>query len=203
MGVDIQVYGSNKPLWSILVCSTPAREFMWSVLRSKMLSLIGTLPIQVISATDPCEITVGAKRNLLVSEARGEYVSFVDSDDDVYPTFIESQYVMLQGWPDCLSLEGTITRKGIAKKPFIHSLKYSAWFEKREAYYRSPNHLNVIRTDIIRQAPFEEISWVEDRKFSTQIYPLLHIERHVPGPQYIYRDAGPESANMRYRKDGK
>ena len=89
---------------------------------------------------------------------------------------------------DCFKLYGEYTENGVNKKPFVHSIEYDEWFEKDNVYFRPPNHLNIIKTDIAKQFKFPDISHGEDKDWSMQIKNsgLLKNEENIDGIYYFY-----------------
>jgi hypothetical protein len=132
-------------------------------------------------------ITTGVKRNNLLDRALGKYCCFIDDDDKVtddYFKIIEDSGLTY----DCISLNGQMYVDGKIDKPFYHSLKYTKWFDDEKGYYRNPNHLNPMRTDIAKQIKFPSKTRGEDRDFSKQLFEsgLLKTEYTHDKLQYIY-----------------
>ena len=185
---------SESPIFSILICSLHKREEflkrLLNILRPQL-----TDQINVIMNIDSGEISIGAKRNQLVDESlkdTSKYISFIDDDDrvsDDYCSRIITAIGIKDGAEevDCIGLEGIITFDGANPKKFIHSLKYTEWFEKDSIFYRNPNHLNPIKKEIACQARFPEINHGEDKDFSVKVLPFLKKENHLEGePIYFY-----------------
>lgn len=144
---------------------------------------------------------IGLKRNMLLNQARGKYISFVDSDDGVGDKYIESQLPYLYRNPDCLSLEGICHRKGLAEgRHFVHALWYTEWSEGTSHYIRTPGHWNVIRKDLALKASFPNNSWGEDKAFSDRIRPMLNTMYWIPNINYYYLDEGSDGATSAERE---
>ena len=85
-------------LWSILICGIPERyhsvqPLLLSLLESQS---VARMPdVELIYLMDNRRRPVGAKRNDLLAMARGEYVSFVDDDDEVSPEYVKTIYQMI------------------------------------------------------------------------------------------------------------
>jgi glycosyltransferase involved in cell wall biosynthesis len=143
----------------------------------------------VLHLADNRELTIGQKRNMLLTQSGGEYVAFVDDDDAVSVDYIEKVMNGLTKNPDCTSLTGSITFSDGYSRPFIHSLRYDRWIDDHEGkvYYRPPNHLNAIRRSLAVQVGFPSINSGEDRVFSMGVRPLLRREEWIEGIIYMYQ----------------
>jgi len=190
---------------SILICSLTKRASLLRRLKVCLSSQI-TNAVEVISHVDGGKLSIGQKRNNLLSEAVGDYVAFIDDDDLVSNDYISKILTAIESKPDCCSLRGEITHtmrievmqrgaKGRMyrkrnlqrqKHIFIHSLKYDHWFEKEGYYFRCPNHLNAIKRTIAKKVGFPHKDSGEDRNFSLRVYPLLKTEVEIKGVIYYY-----------------
>lgn len=123
------------------------------------------------------ESHISEKRNRLLKRACGQWVCSVDDDDMVNHLFVRKILDAVKGNPDCVGFEGMLVRRGENVKKFIHSIAVDEWFERPEAYYRTPNHLNPIRREIALVAGFpDKVSHGEDHSFSRQVKPLIKTE---------------------------
>lgn len=178
------ILGTKK--LSILICSLKGREGMlrnlMSILRGQM-----TNDVEILVEKNNRKITIGAKRNILLGRARGDYVVFVDDDDRISGNYISKILNAISTLPDCVGIEGEIhfKKKGITRK-FIHSIQYDKWFESRGIYYRCPNHLNPVKREIALKIAFPNVSKREDEHYSLRIRLLLKTEVYIKGTVYFY-----------------
>lgn len=170
---------------SILICTMPSR-------RDKLAILLGILQQQIIDSvevlvcSDDKIISVGHKRNILVSLATKEYVAFIDDDDTVSNDYIKLVLEAISSKPDCVGIEGIITVNGGNPKKFTHSLQHNEWKTENDVYYRPPNHLNPIKRSIAGSIKFPEINFGEDRVYSDAIKNILQSEVYIKKPIYHY-----------------
>lgn len=176
---------------SILIPTTPDRD-------EKFNRRIGfELERQIRPYQDHIEIvwdfgpeTTGFKRNRLIHKAKGEYTTFVDSDDMVTDCYIKKQLDVSISGMDCGSLNGLYFLNGVYGKPFIHSNKYTHWYNTPEAYIRTVNHLNCIKRSIALQVPYENITIGEDGRYSEALKAsgLIKSEYAIKETLYLYYD---------------
>lgn len=191
---DDKLYQSRKEMihLSVLICTIPDR---WIMLKSLLEDIAGytknlALNVQVLSDIRT-DITIGEKRQSLLVRAKGKYCAFIDDDDKVSPNYFNIiQNAVFSGTDyDCVALNGRYYMNGKFVAPFYHSIKYSEWSNDSLGYYRCPNHLNPIKTDICRKIGFVNKSWQEDKIFSESLKDsgLLKTEYSChKDTQYLY-----------------
>ncbi len=184
---------ATPKLWSILICTIDGREESFNQLCTTLTDQITGLGLQnqieILAYQDKKgEHTVGFKRNALLEQSQGAYVSFIDDDDDVHEHFVQLIYEKLCNNPDCVSLVGIITFNGTNPKKFIHSIQYSTYFEQDNVYFRPPNHLNPIKRSIAVQFSFPEKNFGEDADWTLALAQskLLKKEERIDIPYYFY-----------------
>jgi GT2 family glycosyltransferase len=187
--------------FSILIPTLNSRHILFQQVYSEIqnqIAQITTARIEVLYESDDGELTLGAKRNLLVSRAQGKYHCFIDDDDVVSPTFLKTFLPMIEDDYDCSSYVGAYYHKGEFKKLFYHSLDIQEWSQTEDVYLRCPSPLNMIRTDIVRQIQYKDIRNTEDYEFSIRLLDsgLLKKEYKIPYvPIYHYIDGVKENRN--------
>ena len=188
---DKLVYDSRKIRnydVSVLICTIPLRKNMFIDLLNRITLLKQSTKLSIEVLFDcRLNISIGAKRNDLLSRSNGSYSCFVDDDDkitDDYFKVIEESELKY----DCIQLNGIFYNNGIKNKPFYHSLKYDKWFEDNNAFYRNPNHLNPIKTSIAKQIGFTDKNFQEDYDFSKKLLEsgLIKTEYQHDKIQYLY-----------------
>ena len=162
-----------------------------SELRSQIYKLNLHDAVEILTDDRDRSITTGEKRNDLIANAKGLYTVFIDDDDMVSDKYVETILKSLSETDvDCCSLNGEITIDGYGPFQFKHSLEYERWYETfidgKKQYYRSPNHLNVIRREIAQQVGFKDISVGEDHDFSNRLKELITVESTIDDILYYY-----------------
>lgn len=184
---------ATPKLWSILICTMEEREHSFTTLYNKLqqqiLALNAEQYIEVLYYKDKRgEHSIGAKRNALLEQSSGKYISFIDDDDDIHERYVPMIYEKLLKNPDCVSLTGIITFDGENPHTFIHSINHIHYFEYNNIYYRPPNHLNPIRRSIACQFTFPDNNFEEDNDWAMAIArsQLLRTEERIDDPYYFY-----------------
>lgn len=153
--------------------------------------------VEIIWIEDDKEISVGLKRQLLLEDAKGEFVVGFDSDDFPAPTYVNDIVKALLQNPtvdhvgfieDC-DIDGQ-------KSKSIFSIKHKSWDEQEAGYdqVRCANPKSVIRKTKALRVGYKDMRWGEDRIFSEAVTPLLNSEIFIEKPlyYYIHRSTNPE-----------
>jgi glycosyltransferase involved in cell wall biosynthesis len=186
----------NQKLFSILICTLVKRQAMFRAL-SHLLEVqakscrLGD-QVEILSAVDNGEMSVGKKRNHLIATANGRFISFIDDDDRIDPNYVKiiTDIIKTNSDIDCVGMTGIYTVDGKNPRKFVHSLQCKEYFEKDGVYYRCPNHLNPIRRDCIKDIKFPEINYGEDSKWAFEIRDKNLLKKEVmydKTPLYYYR----------------
>jgi glycosyltransferase involved in cell wall biosynthesis len=165
----------------------PQRKEKLDLLVDKLKEQGGAMQVEVLTECDSGEMCVGAKRNRLLERAQGEYVCFVDDDDDVTDDYVDKILEAIKSKPSCVGISGRIFYQG-EWRLFHHSIEYGGWYTGTDGdFYRTPNHLNPVRREIALDAMFDESKgFGEDHDYSLRLRPLLETEIIIEEPIYIY-----------------
>jgi hypothetical protein len=131
---------------------------------------------------------LGTKRKMLLDKAKGLFTCAIDDDDNISTDYLKQivDAIKINTNVDCIGINGTIIINNGEQKQWFISCKYEDWFEENNIYYRTPNHITPIKTELVRQINFDEVPWGEDYNFSKKIKPLLINETIIESPIYIY-----------------
>jgi len=185
---------------SVLVCTLRRRAEKFRALRRKLLTQMEGRPAELLWERDDGERTVGAKRNALVARARGDYICFVDDDDDVSPDYVQRILRAVRSNPDCVGISGLLLQEGRRPRKFVHSRVYEAYVDGRP-YLRPPNHLNPVRRDLVLPFRFAERDFGEDTDWAMRVSAARVLTREVVVPEaiYYYRFRATDSATVARR----
>lgn len=132
---------------------------------------------------------LGTKRKEMLSKAQGLFTCAIDDDDWISENYVRLIVEAIKNNPavDNLKINGIITTDGENPKKWIISCHFEDWFEEEGVYYRTPNHICPIKTELVRIADFDEVAWGEDYPFSQRIKPLVKSEVEIEEPLYFYQ----------------
>lgn len=174
---------------SILICTLPSRvgDELPRII-SKLNSQSVGLPVEILYLGDNKKRSVGHKRNDLLKLAQGDYICFVDDDDDVSDNYVSSilDYIDNNSGVDVFSPAGVIDRDGSETLQFDFDLGHGRNYNKAGIAHRSPNHLCVIKKQLIEDVQFPDKSLSEDHAFASLIRKKLQREVKMPDVCYYY-----------------
>lgn len=197
--------GNNHAMrWSILICGLFKRQKSIEALIAKLVNQIVLAKlenaVEIVLFIDSGELTTGYKRQVLVNQSHGEYVSFIDDDDDVSEEYVSKIYRALNRAPDVVALKGIkIVRNQLFyiffqstsfTKPFpvgggLNDTVITLPFDNGELVARWPmaaglsqiyivcryvSHLNPMRRDIALRCPYPDKTLAEDLEQTICLY---------------------------------
>jgi len=178
---------------SILICSIESRTGSLNALLNNLSDQINNPEeIQILVEQDNGEMSIGKKRNKLLKRATGEYLCFVDDDDEVSAYYVKNILEAIKDKPDCVGIKLDYFVNGQFKGAANHTIKYNSWKTVHVAdgidfFERTPNHLNPIKSSIARLVKFQEIDRGEDHAWSCELYQYLKTEVEIETPIYKYK----------------
>ena len=196
-----------KKKLTITIATIPKRKPLFDSLMNELKRQISTFgyedEVEILFDSDDDRF-LGTKRKLMLEKAQGLFTCAIDDDDQISEFYLYHliSAINQDETVDCLAINGFITTNGQDERKWFISCHYEDWFEKDKIYYRTPNHICPIRTDIARLVDFQDVDWGEDYPFSQNIKPFLKRETPVPEPIYWYRYNTEESlANYQKQKN--
>jgi len=158
----------------------------------------------------PKNIGLGAARNTALDAAKGKYIFFMDSDDEISPDCIEKLYMKMQeedvdfvigSYKRILRTGETLT-DCINNSPCIHGNLEVAWqfFEKRNQFISICTWNKLYKTSFLRDNQIYCIPshLNEDNIFSFQLFLNASSCSFIPDITYFYYDT-PNSLENQYR----
>lgn len=171
---------------SILIPSTYDRLDCTRALVSKLNSQIQE-GVSITTKFDNRELSIGAKRQLMIEESDSEYIVFIDSDDWVSDDYISSILTALQSNPDSVGFkikcEGTKFTEGIVTN------KFPKWATVKGVYQRTPYQKSPIKREIALAIGYKDLRFAEDADYSKRLKKskLIKTEEFIDEYLYIYK----------------
>lgn len=178
---------------SILICTIDGREEKFNLLKHHLQTQINEFgrqkEVHILSKKDNKQISVGAKRQLLLEESIGEYIVYIDDDDMVPYFYIEKILDAIKLNPDCIGFR--IECKGTMGNTASASNKWDKWADNMGGfdYVRTIYHKNPVKRYIALQIGFKDMRFSEDSDYSNRLKQsgLLKEEVFIDEVMYEYR----------------
>lgn len=147
---------------------------------------------------DPA-LTFGAKRNVLLANAQGQFSAFFDDDDEPHPEYVKRVVDAIDDRTDVVGFKvacyGYAQRNGAFDRTIMEpadvSIRYDGWYNDRNGfkYVRCPHHLAPTRTGLARRIGYKEMHHGEDHEYAMRMHEagLLRNEAYIDEFLYIYR----------------
>lgn len=174
---------------TILIPTLPQRKHFYDRLRAAFACQILETGLYVkFIEDDDTSCSIGVKRERMKALVNTPYMEYFDDDDLPGPNHIAKVFEGIEKGVDCCSLHGIITTDGANPKHFYHSIQYTEMFERDNVYYRPPNHINCIKTELAQQCVFPDWQRSEDSNFCFQLRDkgLLKTEHVIDEVIYNY-----------------
>ena len=169
----------NRMKVSILICTIP-EPYRDSFYIGRLMDILQpqiTDEIELLIESDEKQMTVGQKRNKLLSMTKGERIIFVDDDDLVTDNYVEKllEYCNLDF--DCIAIGVEMTKNGQNKSIYDYSYKTNINTRERDrkspkfgqrVYGRMPDHLCLWKTEVARRCQFPDRNLGEDHEWAEQ-----------------------------------
>ena len=174
----------DNVLFTIMILSIPSRIEKYLIpLYDKLLKQSELYKeVEILCLVDNKIMTIGEKRQALLNSARGKWVGFMDDDDDVSDDYVASLVEAMKKHPEadvitfdqhCIVNGLTFTVNFSMKNP---NERYIRGMTK---VLRPPFHICYWRSEIAKQAKFEDSSYGEDYAWCLQMYPKIEFEVHI------------------------
>lgn len=175
--------------WTILIATVGERQEKFRKLAFKLLKQVAPYrgQVQILVYWNNYEFPLPEIRQDLIDQAGGEYISFIDDDDDVPDYYVKEVMKALKESPDYVGWQLQLYNNGERMKPTFHSLKYDKWYEDDEGWYRNISHLNPIKKSIALKSKFDSPQGIaEDGPWADRIAPYARNEVYIDRIMYYY-----------------
>jgi hypothetical protein len=156
--------------WSVLIPTIPGREEklrrLIASVQEKVARICPDVRLEVCVAFDNRETSIGMKRQQLLTQAKGKYLSFIDDDDEITDEYVEDLNACFHGGYHVMRLRGRID-----PYTFTHSLEntLSGVMARGEVFLRPPNHLNPMMADVAKLIHYKDATRGEDLEWTLRM----------------------------------
>ena len=177
---------SMKPTLSIL---TPA---IWNRESAKFLAAaiseqIGSAPVEHLVLFDNRARSIGAKRQALVDIARGQYLAFVDDDDDVSEDYVSSLLKAAETGADVITFRQRAIYNGLESEVHFGINNQDGPFKPGGITLRAPWHVCAWKRDRIADCLFSFTNYGEDLAWCLQARRRASTAHHIDAVLHTYR----------------
>lgn len=176
---------------SILIPSVPSRREKAAKLFDKLSQQTGTADVEILMLLDNKKRSIGLKRQALLDVALGDYVAFVDDDDDVLNGYVQSVFQVILAaaayTPDVVVFDSYCTLNDGPPVLVSHSL-----FSPNEQYNlagfrRAAWHIHAWKRELAVQSRFPDQGGTEDWAWAEPLNRMAKTQIKIDIPLYHYR----------------
>ncbi len=173
---------------SILICSVKKRLVQFAQLAEHLEKQAQNKPVEILWLGDNKTMSVGEKRNKLLSISKGDYVAFVDDDDWIAGDYVDEILKGIEKKPDCVTFNAIYSTDEGEAIPVEYSVNNILNVdEPNKPRLRVPNHLIPMKREFALATMFLEKNFGEDTDYGLRVRRLLKTEYKIEKPLYYYR----------------
>jgi len=172
---------------SILIPSVPERLPYLTRLVDELSRQAAGKPVEFLVLMENKKRTIGSKRNALIEQARGQFITFVDDDDRLTGYYVDRLLQEIEAVPqsDCIVFDVAVHFNG----RFYKLCKYGkehAYGQDASYFYRKPNHLMCYARRIAERYKFLDINHGEDDEWGERVSQAIQIQTRIRQVLYHY-----------------
>lgn len=174
-GPALRMKPETDVLLSILIPTLASRASLLVKLRNTLQKQISSLgpgaQVQALTFKGSELHSAGAMKSRLLEEAEGQYVVFIDDDDEVCDDYLPEILRALKDHPgvDCIGMRGAVASKGEKPVKVVYSLSNPSPSEMIGVYFRPPCPAMPIRRHIAGRFPYADTTGGEDADLSLRM----------------------------------
>lgn len=175
----------------MLMCGVPSRGYAGFPLTLRaLLKQAHGHPVEVLYLVDNKKRTVGEKRNALLQIANGDYVSFVDDDDEISHDYVDSLLASIETtgadvivFPVKVTLNGE--KEGIVR-PSVRVTE-NEQYKPGGVTLRRPIQIACWRRAVVKDVKFPDRMFGEDHLWGDAAAKLVRSETLLEKVLYHYK----------------
>jgi glycosyltransferase involved in cell wall biosynthesis len=156
------------------------------VLADKIAKQIGGKAVEHLILSDNRKRSIGAKRQALLDIARGQYIAFVDDDDDIADTYVEELLTAAASGADVITFMQAATYNGKKSVVDFQLGQGDQYFHPGGITIRDAWHVNAWRKARIWNCQFGESNYGEDLTWCKQARRMAETTVHIPKILHFY-----------------
>jgi hypothetical protein len=133
--------------------------------------------------------TVGRKRDNLVQDALGKYISFVDDDDDISDDYVFELVNAIENNPDVdvITFKQNCFINNFEKATAIFGLKNEQQsYSPGKIFTRKPYHVCAWKRILVKNYHFPSINYGEDYAWISRLWEVAKTEHHIDKTLHAY-----------------
>jgi hypothetical protein len=178
---------SMNPILSLLTPTIPGRETQLKALGEKLAAQIRDKPVEWLSLCDNRARSIGAKRQALVDIARGEYIAFVDDDDDVSGDYVARLLEATKTGADVITFRQHAIYNGLESEVYFGINNQDGPFNPGGVTLRAPWHVCAWKRERVQGCLFLEANYSEDIAWCLQARKRARTAHHIDAVLHTYR----------------
>lgn len=195
------------PAWSILIATVPARAHLLARLLAQLAPAAETAAgqVEVIGLRNPGGLDtdgLAKVRQALLDEARGEWVSYADDDDQAEPGYIPENLAAMAAHPeaDYIAWPHRYCHAYVpgAWQVVVSGLHHNGWHDSADAMVRDVTHIHPVRAAIARSVGWTTGPAAEDRRYTDGLRLALAGRSQVLLSQVLYSYRHDPASSVQY-----
>jgi glycosyltransferase involved in cell wall biosynthesis len=172
---------------SILTPTIPGREKQLKSLQASIEEQIGNHAVEHLILSDNRKRSIGAKRQALLDIARGQYIAFVDDDDDIADNYVEELVNAAASNADVITFLQGASYNGQQSVVDFQLGQGDQYFNPGGITIRDAWHVNAWRRSRVAHCQFGESNYGEDLTWCQQARRMAQTTVHIPKILHFYR----------------
>jgi len=171
---------------SILIPSIPSRFDRMIKIYEKLELQIKGREVEILVFIDNKQRSIGLKRDALVQMSKGDYIAFVDDDDDVSDDYIDEMLIGCEADKDVIcfwQMSYIDGKKGLIDFDLSNG---NLEFQAGQTTPRKPYHVCGWRGDLARKYRFEDLMYDEDRRWCIQLWAVAKTQYKIGKTLHTY-----------------
>ena len=193
---------NDQVLLTVMILSIPSRieKYLIPLMNKLQKQTENYSEVEILCLVDNKSMSIGEKRQAILNSARGKWVGFMDDDDDISDDYISSLVDSMKNNPaDVITFDQHCVVNGNEfTVNFSMSNPNERYVYGMKHIRRPPFHICYWKSEIAKQAIFEQSSYGEDYAWCLKMYPLVKTETHIDKYLHLYRYDDRTSESIQY-----